>query len=61
MIYLSPFHCSKAFAFQQSQTFHKRPVTEAAKQAAKATCFFDVGHAAFWLSRVGTSITQAGF
>eukprot|EP00434_Breviolum_minutum_P014556 symbB.v1.2.012835.t3/scaffold887.1/size155094/2 len=32
---------------------------QAAKQAAKATCFFDVGHAAFWLSRVGTSITQA--
>ncbi|CAK9003153.1 unnamed protein product [Durusdinium trenchii] len=32
---------------------------KAAQAAAKATCVFDVGHAAFWLARVGTSITQA--
>ena len=31
---------------------------QAAQAAAKATCVFDVGHAAFWLARVGTSITQ---
>ncbi|CAE7570464.1 unnamed protein product [Symbiodinium natans] len=29
------------------------------RNALKATCFFDVGHAAFWAARVGTSITQA--
>ena len=39
--------------------WHSLAVPEAAKKAAKATCVFDVGHAAFWLARVGTSITQA--
>jgi len=32
---------------------------EEIRSALKATCFFDVGHAAFWAARVGTSITQA--
>mmetsp|Transcript_3768 Transcript_3768/g.8793 ORF Transcript_3768/g.8793 Transcript_3768/m.8793 type:complete len:418 (+) Transcript_3768:9-1262(+) len=32
---------------------------QADRAALKATCFFDVGHAAFWVARVGTSITQA--
>lgn len=46
----------------QGETFHEIQTLEAnkaAKKAAKATCVFDVGHAAFWLARVGTSITQA--
>eukprot|EP00438_Fugacium_kawagutii_P006929 Skav203595 [mRNA] locus=scaffold935:250629:251615:+ [translate_table: standard] len=42
--------------FQQIQTLE---ANQAAKKAAKATCVFDVGHAAFWLARVGTSISQA--
>ena len=32
---------------------------EASKRAANAACVFDVGHAAFWLARTGTSIAQA--
>lgn len=46
----------KGDTFQQIQTLE---ANQAAKKAAKATCVFDVGHAAFWLARVGTSISQA--
>ncbi|CAJ1441969.1 unnamed protein product, partial [Effrenium voratum] len=45
-------------AYNISQKVKVLEANQAARSAAHAACFFDVGHTAFWLARVGTSVAQ---